>query len=535
MHIVIVGGGAGGLSCAARLRRLDNSARITVLEKTNEVSVASCGLPYYISGIIADRANMQVASAAMLKKVFDIDVRLCCSVKNIDPQNKIVILQDNAELSYDKLVLAPGAKAFMPDIPGIDKPHCFTVKSLNDADNIKSYIAHHTIRSAVVIGGGFIGIETAENLYETGIKTFLAEAAPQILPPLDDDMVCQLHSRLRQKGIELHLQDGLKEITDSEVKLNSGKSLPADLVILALGIRPDTSFLAQSGIELTEKGLIKTNENMQTNIPDIYACGDSVAIKDFVSGKPAMIALAGPANRQGRLIADHIAGRAYPYNASQGTGIVKVFDLTAAFTGNNEKQLKANNIPYEKMLVWSSSHAGYYPNATPLALKVLYDKDAKILGAQAVGYENIDKIIDVIATVQRLGGTAADLRDAELCYAPPYSSAKSPVNIIGMAIENVRQKLVNPYFGTDFSDMFVLDVRPAKNYEAEHIPGAVNIPAAQIRERLDELPKDKPVLVHCFKGYTSYIICRILMANGFNNVFSYAGGWQQYKAEFEDK
>lgn len=535
MHTVIIGGGAGGLSCAARLRRLDNSAQITVLERTDEVSIASCGLPYYISGVIAERANMQVASASMLKKVFDIDVRLSCGVTGINPQTKTVRLQDGSELSYDKLVLAPGAKAFVPNIKGTDNPRCFTVKSLTDADNIKQYITTHNVRTAAVVGGGFIGVEVAENLHEMGIKTTLAEAATQILPPLDSDIVCQLHAHLRQKGLNLCLNDGIKEITSTGIILNSGKEIAADIIILAIGVRPDTAFLNNSGIELTEKGLIKTNEYMQTNIADVYACGDSVAVKDFVSDKPAMIALAGPANRQGRLIADHIAGKPYPYNASQGTGIVKVFDLTAAFTGNNEKQLQNNHIPYEKMLIWASSHAGYYPNAAPLALKILYNQEGKILGAQAVGAENVDKIIDVIATVMRLGGTTADLRDAELCYAPPYSSAKSPVNLVGMAVENIRQKLIKPYFGTDFSNMFVLDVRPPQNYEAEHIKGAVNIPAAQIRARLNELPKDKPILVHCFKGYTSYVICRILMANGFNNVYSYAGGWQQYKAETNDK
>ena len=535
MHVIIVGGGAGGLSCAARLRRLDNAAKITVLEKSNEVSVASCGLPYYIGGVIAERAVMQVASMAMLNKVFDLDVRLSCGVSSINPRSKTVCLQDGGELSYDKLVLAVGAKAFVPNVKGADNPRCFTVKSLSDADNIKQYIATHNVRTAVVVGGGFIGVEVAENLHEIGINTTLAEAASQILPPLDTDMVCQLHEHLRQKGLNLCLNDGLKEITATGIILNSGKEIAADIVILAIGVRPDTAFLNDSGIELTEKGLIKTNEYMQTNVADVYACGDSVVVKDFVSGKFAMIALAGPANRQGRLIADHIAGVPYPYNASQGTGIVKVFDLTAAFTGNNEKQLQNNKISYEKMLIWGSSHAGYYPNAAPLALKVLYNQEGKILGAQGVGTENIDKIIDVIATVMRLGGTTADLRDAELCYAPPYSSAKSPVNLIGMAIENARQKLIKPYFGTDFSDMFVVDVRPPKSYEAEHIKGAVNIPAAQIRERLNELPKDKPILVHCFKGYTSYVVCRILMANGFNNVYSYAGGWQQYKAETNDK
>ena len=323
----------------------------------------------------------------------------------------------------------------------------------------------------------------------------------------------------------------LKQIEEGKLLLTSGKEIASDMLILAAGVRPETSLVEKAGIKLTDKGLIITNAYMQTNFADIYACGDNVAVKDFVSGQPSMIALAGPANRQGRLIADHIANNhPYPYTGSQGTGIVKVFGLTAAFTGNNEKQLQRNNIPYEKMIILANSHAGYYPGAESITLKVLYSHEGKILGAQAVGKEGVDKRIDVIATIMRLNGTTADLRDAELCYAPPYSGAKDPVNLIGMAIENARQGLVKPYFGTTFDDMVILDVRPPQIYAKEHIEGAINIPAGQIRSRLNELPKDKTIMVHCFKGYTSYVVVRILLQNGFDKILSYAGGWNFYKS-----
>lgn len=531
MNILIIGGGAGGSSCAARLRRLDNSADITILEKTEETSIASCGLPYYIGNVIADRGKMQVASAELFDKLFDIQIKTGCEVTAVNPEKKTVTTALGEEYSYDKLVIASGAKPFVPPINGLEKLPYFVVKHLSDADRIKEFIKSNAIKDAVVVGGGFIGVEVAENLNHLGIKTSLVELADQILMPLDNDMVRFVQKKMKDNGIELYLSDGLKEITADGLILNSGKTVKAGMVILAIGVRPDTDFLKQSGIKLSERGSILTNEFMQTNFDDIYACGDNVAVKDFVSDQTVMIALAGPANRQGRLIADHIAGKAYPYTATQGTGIVKVFDLTAAFTGNNEKQLQRANIPYEKMVITAASHAGYYPDAQELTLKVLYNKEGKILGAQAVGTQGVDKRIDVIATVMRLNGTTKDLRDAELCYAPPYSSAKDPVNIMGMAIENVRDGLVEPYFGTDFKDMFVLDVRLPEMYQAEHIDGAVNIPGAQVRKRLNELPKDKTIMVHCVKGYTSYVVARILMQNGFKNVLSYAGGWSYYKKQ----
>ena len=536
MRTIIIGGGAGGASCAARLRRLDENMEILILEKTEETSIASCGLPYYIGGVIENRANMQVAKPEMFKSLFNIDIKLNSEVTAINPQTKSVTTKNGETYTYDKLVIATGAVPFIPKINGLDLIPHFTVKHLADADNIKTYIKEHNIKQATVVGGGFIGVEVAENLHHLGIKTTLVEMMPQILPPMDEDTVCYLEQEMQKAGIKLELGDGLSEIIAGGIVLNSGKLIKTEMLILALGVRPVAAIALKAGIKLTPKGSIVTNEYMQTNVEDIYACGDNVAVTDFISQDKGMIALAGPANRQGRCIADHICGTPYPYKSTQGTGIVKVFGLTGAFTGNNEKQLQAKGINYEKMLITGSSHAGYYPNAETLTLKVLYDKESgKILGAQAVGKEGVDKRIDVIATIMRLGGTTADMRDAELCYAPPYSGAKDPINMIGMAIENIRQGLVKPYFGTDFTGMTVIDVRPPEVYNAAHIENAINIPAGKIRERLNDIPKDKPLMIHCFKGYTSYVVCRILAQHGFKEIYSYAGGWSQYVIESKNK
>ena len=536
MRTIIIGGGAGGASCAARLRRLNENMEILILEKTEETSIASCGLPYYIGGVIENRANMQVAKPEMFKSLFNIDIKLNSEVTEITPQTKSVTTKNGETYTYDKLVIATGAVPFIPKINGLDLIPHFTVKHLADADNIKTYIQEHNIKQATVVGGGFIGVEVAENLHHLGIKTTLVEMMPQILPPMDEDTVCYLEQEMQKADVELELGDGLSEIIEGGIVLNSGKLIKTEMLILALGVRPVAAIALKAGIKLTPKGSIVTNEYMQTNVEDIYACGDNVAVTDFISQDKGMIALAGPANRQGRCIADHISGKPYPYQATQGTGIVKVFGLTGAFTGNNEKQLQAKSINYEKMLITGSSHAGYYPNAETLTLKVLYDKEnGKILGAQAVGKEGVDKRIDVIATIMRLGGTTADMRDAELCYAPPYSGAKDPINMIGMAIENIRQGLVKPYFGTNFDGMTIIDVRPPEVYNAAHMENAINIPAGKIRERLNDIPKDKPIMVHCFKGYTSYVVCRILAQHGFTEIYSYAGGWSQYIAESQNK
>ncbi len=529
MKVVIIGGGASGASCAARLRRLDDSIEITILEKTSETSIASCGLPYFIGEVIEDKDDMQVAKPEVFKKLFNIDIYLNSEVVEIHPQEKFVLTSDQKKYAYDKLVVATGAQPVVLDILGKEKLKSFVVKNLSDADAIKGYIKSTQAKACAVIGGGFIGVEVAENLCHLGIKTALIERSEQVLPPLDLDMILPIHKEMKDNGIELFLSDGIKEITSSGLILSSDKEVPADFVIWAVGTRPNTSIAQMAGVKTTDRGFMITDDFMQTSIEDIYACGDNIVTKDFVSGANSGSSLAGPANREGRLIADHIKNHLYPYMGTQGTGIIKVFDLTTAFTGNNEKQLKQQHISYKKMIITGSSHAGYYPGSSPLFLKVLYNDNGDILGAQAIGKEGVDKRIDVLATVMRLKGKISDLRDAELCYAPPYSSAKDPINIMGMAIENVQRGLFQPYFDSNFADKVILDVRPNQMYEKEHIEGAINIPSGQIRNRMNELPKDKPIVVYCVKGYTSYVVCRILEQNGFNNVMSYAGGWLYYK------
>lgn len=531
MKVVIIGGGAGGASCATRLRRLDEHAEIVILEKSRENSIATCGLPYYIGQVISDEKNMHVASAKTFHELFNIDLRLNCEAIGVDPQNKTVRIKNGENIDYDKLVLAMGNSPVVPNISGLDQQPYFVVKHLQDAEKIKTFIAAHNVSSAAVIGGGFIGLEMAENLCKLGIDVSLIELSDQVLPPLDADMVGQVHQELRRHGVRLILGDQIKSVTNREICLNSGDKMTVQMIIVAAGVKPETDFVRHIGLDMTADGLIQADEYMRTNIDDIYACGDCAAVKNAVSGRFVSVPLAGPANRQGRLIADHISGKAYKYGGTLGTGAVKIFDLTAAFVGMNEKQLGKIQQNYHKIITWDKSNAGYYPDAEPLTLKVLYDDEGKILGAQAIGAKNADKQIDVIATIMRLNGHADDLRDAELCYAPPYSSAKSPINMIGMVIQNMRQGLIQPFFGTDFKDMFILDVRPKRMYDLEHIAGAINIPAAEIRSRMNEIPRDQNVLVHCVKGYTSYVVCRILMQHGYTNVFSYAGGWQQYKTE----
>ncbi len=531
MKVVIIGGGAGGASCAARLRRLNEQAEIVILEKTNEISIANCGLPYYCGNVIADRDELMVSSPALFEKNFNIKVCLNSEVVKIDPESKSVTTLNGEEIAFDKLVIATGSKPFVPPLDGLDNMPHFTIRHLADADAVKAYINQHHPKTASVIGGGFIGVEMAENLIKAGLNVNLIELAPQVLAPLDADMVNLIHKELKNKGINLYLNTNILNIKKGKLILSSNDKIESDMLILALGVRPETKIVSAAGIETLPTGAIRTNEFMQTNFADIYACGDNVAVKDFIGGAETTIALAGPANRQGRLIADHIFGKPYPYTGSQGSGVVQVFGLTAAFTGNNERQLIKKNIPYKKMLIWGKSHAGYYPNAKPLALKVIYNAEGKILGAQAIGAEGVDKRIDIIATIMRLNGTYKDLRDAELCYAPPYSSAKDPINLIGMAIQNVEENRLKPYFGADFQNMYVVDVRSPAMHEAGHLPNAVNIPLAQLRSRLKEIPHDKPVLLHCMIGYNSYLASCILNQNGFDNVFSYAGGFSQYKAQ----
>ncbi len=533
MRTVIIGGGACGASTAARIRRFDESAEIIVLEKTGEISIANCGLPYYTSGVINDREKMLVSSPEKFREWFNINVKLNTEVININPDEKFVETADGEKINYDKLVLAQGAKPFVPPIEGIPEQKVFTVRTLFDADNIKSYIKEKGVRKAIVIGGGFIGVEMAENLNEMGLETTLIEQQNQILAPVDYEIAAFLHNEMRDRGIELVLSDGVKKFNDNKVILNSSREIEFDIIIMAIGVRPEITLAKNAGLE-TARGII-VNENLQTSNPDIYAGGDGVEIKDFVTGENTLIPLAGPANRQGRIIADNICGIESAYKNSQGTSVLKVFDLTAASVGNNEKQLKSKNIPYWKTFVFSKDHAGYYPGAVEVLYKLLFSPDGKILGAQGVGLDGVEKRIDVISSIMRNGGKIQELLDSELCYAPPYSSAKDAVNILGMNADNILRGLLKPAYFEDLENSYLIDVRQKEIFEISTIEGAVNIPIAQLRNRINEVPRDKKVILFCNTGYTSYNASRILIQNGFNNVYSLCGGISLYKELVKDK
>lgn len=533
MRTVIIGGGACGASAAARIRRLDESAEIIVLEKTGEISIANCGLPYYTSGVINDREKMLVSSPEKFREWFNINVKLNTEVININPDEKFVETADGEKINYNKLVLAQGAKPFVPPIDGIPEEKVFTVRTLFDADNIKSYIKEKGVRKAIVIGGGFIGVEMAENLNEMGLETTLIEQQNQILAPVDYEIAAFLHNEMRDRGVELVLSDGVKKFNDNKVILNSSREIEFDIIIMAIGVRPEITLAKNAGLE-TARGII-VNENLQTSNPDIYAGGDGVEIKDFVTGENTLIPLAGPANRQGRIIADNICGIESAYKNSQGTSVLKVFDLTAASVGNNEKQLKSKNIPYWKTFVFSKDHAGYYPGAVEVLYKLLFSPDGKILGAQGVGLDGVEKRIDVISSIMRNGGKIQELLDSELCYAPPYSSAKDAVNILGMNADNILRGLLKPAYFEDLENSYLIDVRQREIFEISTIEGAVNIPIAQLRNRINEVPRDKKVILFCNTGYTSYNASRILIQNGFNNIYSLCGGISLYKELVKDK
>lgn len=533
MKVIIIGGGACGASCATRLRRLDENCEITILERTNEVSIANCGLPYYCSDVISDRDKILVSNPERFKNMFNINVQLNCEVVEINRNEKYVLTQNNEKFYYDKLVLAQGANPIRPNLEGIDNKNIFTVRTLADADKIKDYVAKNDIKNAVVVGGGFIGVEMAENLAHLGIDTKLVELADQILAPVDYEVACFAQNEMRANGVELILSDGVKSFSENEIELTSGRKISSDIVILSIGVKPETTLAQKAGLEVNRG--IKVNDCMQTSDSDIFAGGDSVEVKSFVSGEDVLIPLAGPANRQGRIIADNIFGINSVYKKSQGTSVLKVFDYTVAAVGYNEKLLKREGIPYWKILTFGNSHAGYYPDATSTFYKLLFNNEGKILGAQAVGQEGVEKRIDVISSVMRNGGNIQDLLDSELCYAPPYSSAKDPVNILGMCADNVLRGFVKPAYYEDIEGSFVVDVRIPASYNTKTIDGAVNIPLASLRERVGEIPTDKKVILVCDSGYTSYLASRILIQKGFNNVYSLMAGMKLYKEIQRDK
>lgn len=527
MRVIIIGGGAAGASCATRLRRLNEDAEIIILERTSEVSIANCGLPYYISDIISNRDSILVSTPQKFKSWFNIDVRLKTEVIEINKEEKFVVTSSNEKLSYDYLVLANGASPIVPDFAGLNKDKTFVVRTLNDADKIKSYIKNNPIKKVAVIGGGFIGIEIAENLIEMGLDTTLIELNNQILAPVDFEIAKIAQDEMIKKGVKLILSDGVQKFSKNQIILNSNNAIDYDLCILALGVKPETDLARKAGLE-TNLGII-VDECLKTSNEFIYAAGDNIEAKDFVSGQNTLLPLAGPANRQGRIVADNICGFNSTYKNTQGTSVVKVFNLTIASSGNNEKQLKQKEIPYWKTYVYGRSHAGYYPNSDMILYKLLFSNDGKILGIQGIGESGVEKRVDVIATIMRNNGTVQDMIDAELCYAPPYSSAKDPVNILGMSADNILKGLVKPAYFEDLKDAVVIDVRPNMIYKMGTIDDAINIPIAEIRSRLDEIPRDKKVILSCNTGYTSYCASRILAQKGFNNVYSFMGGYELYK------
>lgn len=540
MRTVIVGGGACGASCAARLRRLDETAEIIILEATDEISIANCGLPYYCSDVINGRDKMIVAKPDIFKNLLNVEVRFNSKVTAINKNKKTVTVNHDYELSYDNLVLAPGASPVKPTIPGIDNKKIFTVRTLRDADMIKMHIKSANAKNAVVIGGGFIGVEMAENLVTMGLKTTVIEAASQILAPFDKDMMALAHNEMRDKGCKLIFNDGVKAFTENEIELASGRHIPYDIAILGIGVQPDTQIVKEADLETGLNGLIKVNEFLQTSDENIWAGGDAVEDVDFITGKPAMIPMAGPANRHGRLIADNITAAAAgkektSFKPVLGTSVAKIFNKTFACSGKNEKQLIKEGIKYIKNITQTNDHAGYYPNARPLYVKLLFTEEGKILGVQAAGYEGVEKRVDVIATVMRLNGNIQDLIDAELSYAPPYSSAKDPVNIAGMSAQNILDGLYEPAFFEDIKNSVLIDVRVEEMFNTKTIDGAISVPAVQMRKRFNEVPRDKKVILFCNRGFTSYVAIRILNQLGFNNLYSLCGGINLYSEILKDK
>ncbi|WP_127533858.1 FAD-dependent oxidoreductase [Paenibacillus kobensis] len=542
-RVVIVGGVAGGASAAARLRRLDEQAEIILLEKGEHISFANCGLPYHIGGTIANRDKLLVQTPAAMKQRFGIDVRTESEATAIHTESKCVTVKKEDgttyELPYDALVLSPGAKPRRPAIDGLDAcRNVYSLRSLRDMDRIMSHLDANPSERAVVIGGGFIGVETAENLRERGIDVTLVQSGPHILAPFDSELAVLLEQELERRGVALVLNQSVSRIREeggeSVLTLGDGSELRAGLILLATGVQPDSGFLAGSGITLGSDGHIIVNERMQTSAPDVYAVGDAVMTTHYITEKPIAIPLAGPANKQGRIVADIISGLPTTYKGTQGTSIVKVFDLTGASTGLNARELRNSGIPFEAVHLHPQPHASYYPGGSPMSLKLLFGQDGRVLGAQAVGFTGVDKRIDVIATVIRLGGTVTDLTELELAYAPPYSSAKDPVNMAGYMAENVLSGLTDVYHTEhlderDPNTTMLIDVRTPIEFGNGSIPGAVNIPVDELRDRLGELDSERTIWVFCQVGLRGYTASRILAQHGYR-VRNLSGGYRTYKA-----
>ena len=543
MNYLIIGGVAGGATVAARLRRMDEKANIILFERGKYVSYANCGLPYYIGDTINNREKLFVQTAKGFTDRFRIDIRTEQEVTAIRPDKKEVEIKnlstgETYTETYDKLVLSPGAEPLRPSIEGIGSKKIFTLRNVPDTDTIKNYVNTENPKRAIVVGGGFIGLEMAENLYDLGFQVDVVEMANQVMAPLDFSMAAIVHRQLTDKGVGLHLEDGVSRFEEKDggvtVHLRSGKQIATDMVLLSIGVRPETKLAKDAGLAIGERGGIAVNDYMQTSDADIYALGDAVEVRHLVTGQPALIPLAGPANKQGRIVADNIVfGNKEKYPGSIGTSIAKVFDLTVAAAGANAKLLQRNNIPYISSYTHGASHAGYYPGAVPLSIKILFaPENGKLLGAQIVGFNGVDKRIEMLAQVIQRGGTVHDLAELEHAYAPPYSSAKDPVNMAGFVAENILNKKSRIIQWRELAelpaDTIRIDVRTHDEYKLGTIPGFINIPVDELREHLDELPKEKPIVVTCAVGLRGYLAYRILVQNGFKHVRNLSGGYKTW-------
>lgn len=543
MKVIIVGGVAGGAGTAARLRRNDEHAQIIMLEKGPYISFANCGLPYYIGGIIEDKEELQLQTPESFNERFNVDVRVNSEVTEVDTQDKKVTVTNHqtGEVyteTYDSLVLSPGARPIRPRIEGSDLDHVFTLRTIPDTYKIKDFIEQRKPTRAVIIGSGYIGVEMAENLHHAGLKVAMIEAQNHVIGSLDYEMAALLHNEIRHNKVDLYLESKVVAISKQGVALEPSGFVEADMVIMSIGVQPETGFLQSSGIALGPRGELLIDDQMRTNVPDVYALGDAAVITNFVSGKQMIIPLASPANKQARLVADLIVGKDVRYTGTQGTAIARVFGQTVAVTGESELSLIRNGIPFRKSYTFSGSNAGYYPGAKTMAIKLLFAEDGKILGASIVGPKGVDKRMDVLATAIRANMTVYDLQELELAYAPPFSSAKDPVNMAGYAAANILDGVSKPFYLEDLDklgpDDLLLDVRTHEEFRGGHLPKAKNIPVDELRSRIGELPKDKKIYIYCAIGLRGYVSQRILTQNGFETL-NLSGGYTLWKAVDRDR
>ena len=550
MKVIIIGGVAGGASAAARIRRLDETAQIIVLERSNYVSYANCGLPYFIGGVIREQAELTLQTPQSFWERFHIDVRVRNEAVDIDVKSKTVAIRrlDTGEIyheQYDKLLLSPGAKPVVPHLPGVTSDRIFSLRTVEDTLRIRKFIEEYKPATAVLVGGGFIGLEMAENLTAMGISVTVIQRSNQLFAPMDADMASFIHAQMRSHGVKLELEKTVTGFSSKGGKpvtmIKDSEPISSDMVLLGVGVEPDTVLAEKAGLALGIRGAVAVNEYMETSVPDIYAVGDAVEVSHFVTGKKALISLAGPANKQGRIAADNICGGNSMFKGAQGSSVIKIFEMTGAVTGINEKTAEAAGIVYDKVVLSPVSHAAYYPGGQTMYMKVLYEKETlRLLGAQIAGYEGVDKRIDVIAAAIRAGMTADKLAELELAYAPPYSSAKDPVNMAGFMIENLETEKVAQFHWNEVEklkcdgSMTLIDVRTAEEFDSGHIKGFFNIPVDELREHIEEFDIKKPVYVVCQSGLRSYIACCILSQHGFE-CYNLSGGYGFYSAVMHEK